>query len=176
MRIALTPLGMLPSADVSTKKPLTLILPMALAKQLKIDRRLVITKRDQQVPGAVIDWMRGDPRYVTMFPELVVAPSEDSVVMALDGGIAAQTDNETPPNDDGGAETPPSDTDKGNGEPIPEGDKWRADWTAPKLHEYAEQFKVELPAKAKKEDVITALRDRRGEFEDTSEPEPTKGE
>ncbi|MBK8035304.1 MAG: hypothetical protein IPK17_38530 [Chloroflexi bacterium] len=112
--------------------PQTVILPMALVSRYGVERRLVIAKREVEVPGGVAQWLKSDVRYADWFD----APSE------------AQTEDEVPP--------PKLPTEGGEASTV---EAWSAGWTVPALREYAAAHEVELTSDDRKDDVIRKLRE-----------------
>lgn len=130
--------------------PQTVVLPLRLHRHTGVNRRLTITRRDQEVPKGVREWMQRDPRYTDWFEEAGVGQHEQ-VIVSDAAAAPAEVDDDAKP------DTPPA--------VSPEGETWSSQAVVPVLRDYAKRHGVLLTAEDKKSDIIAKLRAARGDFE-----------
>ena len=134
----------------SVALPQTVVLPLRLHRHTGVNRRLTITRRDQEVPKGVREWMQRDPRYTDWFEEAGVGQHEPVIVPDA-AAAPAEADDDAKP------DTPHA--------VSPEGETWSSQAVVPVLRDYAKRHGVLLTAEDKKSDIIAKLRAARGDFE-----------
>jgi len=120
--------------------PQTVVLPLRLHRHTGVNRRLTITRRDQEVPKGVREWMQRDPRYADWFEEVGVGQHEQVIVS--DAAAAPADANE----------------------------RWSAEMRVDQLRAYAKRHNVAIESTDTKGPIIEKLRAARGTFEDGPKP------
>lgn len=143
-------LGLRPGMGVNQQ----IVLPRGIAAAEEINRTLVISAADQQVPTAVRTWMIADPRYNGWFLDGAPLPSPQGAVVDVVNNPANSAPPNTPSNTEGQTGIDPDET-------------WREADVVPVLREYAKRHGVELKSDDKKDDIVAKLREARGAFEVT---------
>lgn len=110
--------------------PQRIVLPSALMRWHGVERQLVISKTQQEVPAGVMSWMRNDARYANWFADpLLVEPME----------LQPSSKNADVKSDD-------------------ESEMWSELDNVPHLRDYAKRHKVELENGDRKDAVVAKLR------------------